>query len=110
MEYTYKANLIKVIDGDTIDVEVDLGFNIKRKIRLRLADINAFEMKEANGPAAKQLAQSWFEGLESFIVTTQKDPGSYDRYTAKVTRDGDEESLNDFMVNNGGAVPYKYKW
>lgn len=109
-QYIYDATLVKVVDGDTIDVLVDLGFNIHRQVRLRLANINAYEMKDEKGPMAKALAVKFFDGVESFQVLTEKDPGSYDRYTATVRKSEDTETLNDYMVREGGAVVYKYKW
>ena len=43
--YSYTAKLIKVIDGDTIDAMIDLGFNVWIKKRIRLAGINAYESR-----------------------------------------------------------------
>ena len=57
--YTYKAKLDRVIDGDTIDVNIDLGFDIQIKKRVRFAGINSPESRtrdleeKARGLAAK---------------------------------------------------------
>jgi len=54
--YEYKANLIRVIDGDTIFVDVDLGFHIHVKSYLRFARINAPELRSKN-PIEKEKAK-----------------------------------------------------
>ena len=57
--YTYKAKLVKVVDGDTIDVTIDLGFDVSVKKRVRFEGINAPESRtrdlkeKALGLAAK---------------------------------------------------------
>ncbi len=58
--YNYNAKCIRVVDGDTIDAEIDLGFDVKVKKRIRLAGINAPESRTRNkvekklGLAAKE--------------------------------------------------------
>ena len=51
--YTYRAKLIRVIDGDTDDLQVDLGFNIFVRERFRLAGINAYEISTEKGKIVK---------------------------------------------------------
>lgn len=91
MLYGYKAEVLRVIDGDTIDVCVDLGMRISRRVRLRLQGIDTPEIRHArtveeleHGRAAKQ----WLEencGVGSKImIRTYQDPDIYDRYTAMV--------------------------
>ena len=46
--YNYNATCIRVIDGDTIDADIDLGFSVKIKKRIRLAGINAPESRTRN--------------------------------------------------------------
>ena len=46
--YTYKAKLIRVIDGDTLDALIDLGFNVWIERRIRLAGIDAYETRTRN--------------------------------------------------------------
>ena len=45
MAYEYSADIIKVYDGDTVTAIVDLGFSVKMKIRIRLEEINAPEVR-----------------------------------------------------------------
>jgi micrococcal nuclease len=78
--YHYKANLERVVDGDTIDVVLQLGFDINMKARIRFAGINAPESrtrdpieKEA-GLAAKRYVENWCsDGDNQVIVETQLD-------------------------------------
>ena len=59
MIYIYKAELIRVVDGDTVDLIIDLGFDTQRKERFRLYGIDAPEMNTAEGKAAK----AWLIGI-----------------------------------------------
>lgn len=51
--YTYKAKIVNVVDGDTVDAQVDLGFNIQANVRLRFAGINTAELR-SNDPKAQE--------------------------------------------------------
>ena len=106
--WRYQATLNRVIDGDTIDVIIDLGFRLSMEARLRLLGIDAPELR---GPTreAGQAALSWlskwlspvdFEewGLE--IETRKSDV--FGRYLARVWRNGVE--LAPAMVEAGHAV------
>ena len=66
--YNYNAKCIRVVDGDTIDAEIDLGFDIKVTKRIRLGGINAPESRTRNkvekklGLAAKERLKEMLEG------------------------------------------------
>lgn len=109
MTYEYNAELIRVVDGDTVWVRVDLGFRLYRDISLRIGNINAPEMKTDEGKIAKAVAESWFTG-RLLKIKTERDPGSYDRYTAEIYDRATGEAFSPFMVDSGNAVPYAYKW
>lgn len=112
--YTYRAKLISVIDGDTIDVTLDLGFDIAHIIRLRLSGINTAELRSKieeeriKAQAAKTRVIDLIEqkGKKGFTVQTFKDAQEkYGRYLAKVIfTDGTE--LNQTLLDEGLAVPY----
>jgi micrococcal nuclease len=117
MHYQYRATLIKVVDGDTIDVKVDLGFHIFQEMRLRLADINTPELRSAD-PAqrlvanqARDFVQRMFDlyGHEMIISTDKDRTEKYGRYLATVHLPGriGDESLNQLLLENGLASPYK---
>jgi micrococcal nuclease len=57
--YIYKAELIRVVDGDTVDLIIDLGFDTSRKERFRLYGVDAPEMNTAEGKEAK----AWLIGV-----------------------------------------------
>jgi len=59
MIYIYKAELIRVVDGDTVDLIIDLGFDTQRKERFRLYGVDAPEMNTLAGKAAK----AWLIGV-----------------------------------------------
>jgi len=111
--YEYAANLTRVIDGDTVCVDIDLGFTIKITIEFRLMGINAPEMKgatKAAGLAAKEhltklLAQGTLTVLSEKPLKTDK----YGRYLASVTvtrPDGTKFNANQTMLADGFAVAY----
>jgi len=111
--FHYKARVERVVDGDTIDVTLDLGFDIQLKGRIRFAGINAPESrtkdpveKEA-GLAAKRYVEDWTSALEGGVIiqTTLDDKGKYGRILGRILND-EGECLNDEMVSLGHATPY----
>jgi len=106
--YHYSARQVRVIDGDTVDVEIDLGFSTFVKQRLRLYGINA---PEKNRAASRGAGIAALQHLESLLcagpceVVTKKDATEkYGRYLAELFVNG--ENLNDRMVKDGFAAPY----
>ena len=101
--HKYNAFVLRVLDGDTIDALVDLGFNVSMKIRFRLSGFDAPETYRPKSKDEKlaglKAAESLKEmiGNKSVIIESNKF-GKY-RYLAKVYfNDGDEESVNDKMI------------
>jgi micrococcal nuclease len=68
--YIYKAELIRVVDGDTVDLIIDLGFDTQRKERFRLYGIDAPEMNTLAGKAAKAWLWEVLQPLEAIYVQT----------------------------------------
>jgi micrococcal nuclease len=109
--YIYKALVLRVIDGDTIDCEVDVGFRMTTVQRLRLARINCPEM---NGPssAAGIEAKKWVSNAVAgtmVIVETSKDD-AFGRWLAEVyykNSNGEEFNLSSDLLRFGHAVPYE---
>lgn len=98
---------MKVVDGDTVDFTVDLGFNISHKVRVRLYGVNTPELKSGSDDAklAKKFAQSWLDSASDLTIETFKDSSDkYGRFLAKVY-DGDR-CLNADLLTKGLAVPY----
>ena len=70
MIYIYKASLIRVVDGDTVELIIDLGFDTSRKERFRLYGIDAPEMNTLAGKAAKAWLFEALQPLEAIYVQT----------------------------------------
>jgi endonuclease YncB( thermonuclease family) len=98
-----------VVDGDTVNVGVDLGMEVAINISLRLYGINAPEMSTQAGKDAKSWAIDWFQQHcphGSFTVNTLKDKTEkYGRYLATVTAP-DGHVFNEDIVAAGHAVSY----
>ena len=109
--YRYPIKLIKVVDGDTVDVEIDLGFNISFRERVRLYGINAYELREEKGPEAKQFVQGWFSNGDKFVMESHEynARGKYGRILGTFYRDSEEPSLNKLLVENELAKVNFYK-
>lgn len=113
--FTYKAQIINVVDGDTVDVDIDLGFNVwVRDVRLRLNRINAYETKlykgvteeeRDKGLQAKEFVKSAAESGKNIVVTTIGQ-GKYGRWIAELVID--DININDELVNLGLAIYQQY--
>jgi len=116
--YTYKISPLKVVDGDTIDADVDLGFDIKVKKRVRFMGINAPESRtkdleeKARGLAAKDRVKQLLDGCEN-ITLKSHGIGKFGRCLGEIMLDrvdGQEKitlvSLNELLINEGHATEY----
>jgi micrococcal nuclease len=114
--YRYYATLDRVVDGDTIDLTVDLGFSISYRIRARLVGIDTHETfgvahdsaEYAKGVAEADFVEAWLTEATQLLVATKKDrTGKYGRYLATIfryTEDGWEvDSLNAQLVGVFGT-------
>lgn len=100
--YTYKAEKIRVIDGDTIDLRVDLGLRIFVEIRCRLFGINAPELSQPGGKDAKEALDLYTFAIPFLIIKTFKNPkDKYGRWLVLLYRDS--LCINDDMVKKGLA-------
>ena len=102
--YTYQASLTRVVDGDTVDVTVDLGFKISYAIRIRLARINAPEISTPEGIAARDYITTLLTPVV-MIVTKKDSKDNYGRYLAEITNTTGVD-VNQAMLDSGHAVPY----
>jgi len=111
--WTYRARLIKVIDGDTCDLVIDAGFRSYRHERIRLLGVNTPERKGATraaGDAAKAFAERWFAAAENgewpiTVVTERSD--AFGRYLGSIWNTLDGGELNAALLEGGHAVPYE---
>ena len=121
MLYTYKATCYNVVDGDTIDLDIDLGLHAHIKERVRLAGINTPETygvkkdseEYKKGMEAKEEVKRLILNKEVIVVTEKDKKGKYGRYLAYIYTDLDvdspcfsDSSLNDYLVKEGYAKVY----
>jgi len=112
--YEYKCQLIRVVDGDTVDVLIDVGFSTFRKERVRLYGINAPESRTRNleekklGIAAKERLKEILKSFgKSFVIKTEIDKkGKYGRILGQLYDLDYQNCANDMMITEGHAVEY----
>ena len=110
--YHYRADLKRVVDGDTIDVILDLGFDIHMQARIRFAGINAPEsrtkdlVEKQKGLESKRFVEDWLGNIDQIIIETQLDKkGKFGRILGRVLNPAGD-CLNDEMITLGHAKPY----
>ena len=113
--FEYKCNLVKVVDGDTVDVDIDLGFGVwLRKQRIRLYGIDTPEsrtrdkVEKVYGLAAKDFLSKMLSTGEMSIKTHKDAKGKFGRILGELfmkTSVG-ELSVNQSLVENSHAVRY----
>lgn len=110
MPYEYHALCERVVDGDTIDCTIDLGFSIKFESRVRLLGINApetrtrdLEEKEAGLEVAEWLRRE-IEGKDVILHTQYDKRGKFGRVLAEVWMN--DVNLNQHLLDTGMAEPY----
>lgn len=104
-DYTYRAKLVRVIDGDTVILCIDMGLRITTTAPVRLLGINCPEMRDQAGKDARAWTVTWFDSHPEFLVTTARDPEKYGRWLG-VLVGPDGLSLNDALVAAGHAEIY----
>ena len=110
----YVKKVSKVVDGDTIDVDIDLGFDISFSSRVRLAGIDTPEsrttdkMEKALGLECKEYLKKAIDSSKSVVIKTEKMDSSEKsgRILGWVFLDGSEVSINQKMINEGYAWGY----
>jgi micrococcal nuclease len=113
--YEYRVkNVTKIVDGDTIDVVIDLGFDISFSSRVRLAGIDTPEsrtkdLKEKTlGLESKDYLKKRLEQATNIIIRTEKvnSTEKYGRILAWLYLDGETKSVNHEMIEKGYAWGY----
>lgn len=113
--YEYRVKkLIAVIDGDTIDVEIDLGFDISITKRVRLAGIDTPESRTSDkyekslGLESKALLKQRLSDAKTIVIRTEKPDSSekYGRVLGWLFLDEEETSFNETMIATGYAWSY----
>ena len=113
--YIYRVKkVLKVVDGDTIDADIDLGFSISLEKRIRLAGIDTPESRttdlkeKALGLEVKEWLKKRLEGAKDILIKTQLPDSTekYGRILGKLYINNEETSLNEQMIDEGYAWSY----
>jgi micrococcal nuclease len=117
--YEYNAKVKRIVDGDTVDAYVDLGFKTHLEIRIRLKGIDTPESRTRDliekryGLGAKKRITDYLEGNENNFVLKSSGVGKYGRCLGELFVPGPELedgvrmiSINQRLINEGHAVPY----
>ena len=116
-KWAFPAKIVKVVDGDTVDLVLDTGLHTTRTERCRLLGVNAPEMKgnsRLEGEASRLWVVQWFQDAAAFqstpdqiewplLVETLKDPDVFGRYLVTIYRKADGSNLNYQIVESGFA-------
>ena len=113
--YEYRCKLIKVIDGDTIDLDIDLGFGVWMKNqRIRMYGIDTPESRTRDleekkyGLNAKAFLIEMLDDSQLILKTHKDERGKFGRILGEVWRTTNfaDKSINDYMVEKHHAVAY----
>ena len=119
--YTYKADCLRVVDGDTLDCLIDLGFSVWKKVRVRLDGMNAPESRTRDleekklGLAAKARLKEIMDLNENKFILKVNGIGKYGRALGEImvvnvgtTKDisPTQTNVNQLLINEGHATKY----
>ena len=112
-KHNYSAKLLRVVDGDTCDAMIDLGFNTWVKKRIRFKGIDTWESRtrdleeKKKGLAAKDYVKDLLENSdEGKFVLKSYGVGKYGRVLGELFVKGNETSVNELLKENGHAYEY----
>ena len=122
--YVYPAHLVRVVDGDTLDLRVDLGFNVRLDLRVRLWGVDTPEKygvrkgtpEHQRGEAASAFTAQWLGEAHRLEVRSHNGRklgrGRYGRWIAEVWRyvgeERDPTPLSGALLSAGHARPVRY--
>ena len=110
--YQYICTVTKIIDGDTLDVDIDLGFSVKlTKQRIRMLGIDTPESRTRNLEEKKRglLSKAYLASkcpVGSRVKLTSHDKGKFGRILGEIFEMESEVSINKIMCDEGYAVEY----
>ena len=113
-KYEYSAKLDRVVDGDTCDALIDLGFDTWVKKRIRFKGVDTWECRtrdldeKKKGLAAKAFTKDLLENSDDgkFSIISYG-TGKYGRVLGELFVKGHEKSVNDLLLENGHAYEYE---
>lgn len=111
--YQYNARVTRVVDGDTVHLDIDTGFGIHFATVVRMTGIDCPELSTSQGKVARQYVVDWLArnapfflgvGHDVVVVTSKDKADKYGRYLASIYANG--KSLTEDLIDSGNAVPY----
>lgn len=105
--YQYSALVSRVIDADTVVLDVDLGFHIRHRITTRLDGINAPEINTPEGKDARDALLFLIGGKTLAINTIRDRQDKYGRWLAVLYLEDGVTTANQWLIDSGHAVPYR---
>ena len=112
-KHGYSCKLVRVVDGDTCDAMIDLGFDVWVKNRIRFYGVDTWESRTRNkeekvkGLAAKAYTKDLLENSdEGKFVLKSYGIGKYGRVLAELFVKGHTQSVNELLIENGHAYAY----
>ena len=112
-KFVYNAKLVRVVDGDTCDAMIDLGFEVWVKKRIRFAGVDTWESRTRNkeekkkGLEAKAYTKEMLESSDKDNFTLKSyGTGKYGRVLGEIFIKGEDVSLNQLLKENGHAYEY----
>ena len=113
-KYGYSCKLDRVVDGDTCDALIDLGFNTWVKKRIRFKGVDTWECRtrdkeeKVKGLAAKAFTRDLLENSdEGKFALRSHGVGKYGRVLGELFVKGETKSVNDLLLENGHAYEYE---
>ena len=109
--YEYEAELVRVVDADTVDVIIDIGFSVFVKKRVRLYGIDAYESRtrdkeeKKKGLAAKARLIELLKKNGNHLILISHELGKYGRVLGEILLD-DDRNVNDILIEEKHAYPY----
>ena len=110
--YTYKAKVTRVVDGDTVDALIDLGFDTHVKKRIRLYGMDAWESRTRNkeekvkGLAAKARLKEILKETNNEFILVSYGVGKFGRCLGELFQTADSDSINNQLISEGHAKKY----
>jgi micrococcal nuclease len=111
--FHYRATVASVYDGDTITANIDLGFNITIREKIRLQGINTPEVRGSEreeGLRSRDALRAQIDGKEIYLKTEKDKKGKYGRYIGTILQevDGELVNINQWLVSEGLAEEKDY--
>ena len=111
-KHGYSAKLDRVVDGDTCDAMIDLGFDTWVKKRIRFMGVDTWESRTRNleekalGLKAKAYTKEMLERNDGKFTVKSHGVGKYGRLLGEIFIEGEDKSLNQLLIDNGHAYEY----